>query len=209
VRDRLAGLLLFLPVPVVLWLFTRPPFGVLASLALGTVLMVTHRLYARPFARRRSARLCLWCAGPAEGPEIVVDEPTGPAVWRACGPEHAGALGRVLAWADRHALMLRVGILGTLAVFLPAAFLAGAGRLGPVSTDDTIAFFRLGVAVTVLPLGWLSGRSGPPLERLRAPFPLHIQSLVGTWAVLWLFRLVGLVWLVLGAWHVLGVVGRA
>jgi hypothetical protein len=132
-----------------------------------------------------------------------VDEP-GPTAWRACGPEHAGSLGRVLAWADRHALLLRVGILGTLAVFLPAALLAGMGRLGRFSTEDTVAFFRFGVAVTVLPLGWLSARPGPlPPGRLRAPFPLHIQSLIGTWAVLWLFRLVGLLWLVLGSRHLL------
>jgi hypothetical protein len=30
------------------------------------------------------------------------------------------------------------------------------------------------------------------------PFPLHIQALIGTGLVLWLFRLVGLVWLALG-----------
>lgn len=35
----------------------------------------------------------------------------------------------------------------------------------------------------------------------RVPFPVHIQALIGTWAVLWLFRLVGLVWLVQGLLH--------
>ncbi len=46
--DRLLGLLLFLPVPLVLWLLTRQPLGTLASLAIGFALMATHRLYARP-----------------------------------------------------------------------------------------------------------------------------------------------------------------
>ena len=44
-RDRLLGLLLFLPVPLVLWLFTRQPLSTLASLAVGFALMATHRLY--------------------------------------------------------------------------------------------------------------------------------------------------------------------
>jgi len=30
--DRVAGIVLFLPVPLVLWLFTRAPLGVAASL---------------------------------------------------------------------------------------------------------------------------------------------------------------------------------
>jgi hypothetical protein len=37
---------------------------------------------------------------------------------------------------------------------------------------------------------------------LPVPFPVHIQALIGTWAVLWLFRIVGLAWLALATWHV-------
>ncbi len=66
-----------------------------------------------------------------------------------------------------------------------------------------MAVFRLGVAVTVLPFGWLAAARGPaggPSGRL--PFPVHIQALVGTVWVLWLFRLVGLWWLAAGLLHV-------
>jgi hypothetical protein len=56
----------------------------------------------------------------------------------------------------------------------------------------------------VLPLGWLSSPADPPSpEAARLPFPLHIQALVGTAVVVWLFRLVGLLWLGLGLWHAL------
>ena len=59
-----------------------------ASIALGVLLMGTHRLYARPFARRRAARRCLWCGGPVDGGvEVAVAEPGGTVSWRACGPE--------------------------------------------------------------------------------------------------------------------------
>ena len=61
--DRLLGVLLFLPVPVVLLLFTRMPLGVGESLALGVAITITHRFYARPFARSRADRRCLWCGG--------------------------------------------------------------------------------------------------------------------------------------------------
>jgi hypothetical protein len=48
----------------------------------------------------------------------------------------------------------------------------------------------------VLPLGWLAIRRPPSADPLRVPFPVHIQALVGSWTVMWLFRVVGAVWLV-------------
>src|SRR5262245_49096164 len=153
--DRTAGGLLFLPVPVVFLLFTQQPFGLAASLGAGVVLMVTHRLYARPFALARAQRRCLWCGGAAAGgPTLEVAEPLGTTAWRACGPAHGNALARVLSWAELHARGLRFGILGTLGLFLIGALLAGAGRLGRATVGDAVGFFRLGIAASVLPLGW-------------------------------------------------------
>lgn len=200
-RDRVAGLLVFLPVPAVLVLFTQAPLGVGASIALGVLLMGTHRLYARPFARRRAARRCLWCGGPVDGGvEVAVAEPGGTVAWRACGPEHAARLARLLGWAGGHPLFLRLGILGTLGTFLPVVLAASAGRLGPVTVDDAVALFRLGIALTVLPLALLGPR-GEPAADPRSPFPLHLQALLGSAAVLWLFRLVGVAWVALAAAH--------
>lgn len=202
-KDRAAGLLLFLPVPIVLWLFTRQPLGPWASLGLGIALVLTHRLYARPFALSRSGRRCLWCGGPAGGgPELSLEEPTGPTSWRACGGVHAAPLARTLGWAAEHRLWLALGILGTLALFLALAVAAALGRPAWLEAADAVAVLRLGVALTVLPFGWLGPRHGPstgPSRRL--PFPVHIQALVGTLWVLWLFRLVGLWWLVAAVAH--------
>lgn len=209
VRDRLLGLLLFLPVPLVLWLFTRAPLGELASLALGTALMASHRLYARPFALARATRRCLWCGGPAGGGAVALEvrEPFGPTQWRACAEPHARRAAGLLTWASARGGFLKAGILGTLALFLLAGFAHAAGVRLPVAYDGLSALFRLGIALTVLPLGWIGGRAGgDPSATLASPFPLHIQALVGSHAVVWLFRLVGLAWLALSL-RDLGLVG--
>jgi hypothetical protein len=195
------GSLLFLPVPLVLLLFTRAPFGPLASLGLGVVVMLTHRLYARPWALARANQRCLWCTQAAAGPELVVEEPFATTTWRACDTAHADSARRFLGWSSAHGSFLKAGILGTLAVFLVAALLAALDRLGPLGYADAVAFFRLGIAVTVLPLGWLGLRRAPEPGPPRVPFPVHIQALVGSWTVMWLFRVVGAVWLVQAVLH--------
>ncbi len=199
---RVVGLLLFLPVPVVLWLFTRQPLGPWASLGLGVALMATHRLYARPFALAGASRRCLWCGGAAgEGPPLEVEEPLGRTSWRACGDGHADRLARTLGWAARRRLFLAVGILGTLAVFLAGAVAAALGWPAWLEPGDPVALLRLGVAATVLPLGWIAPSGPLPPASRRLPFPVHIQALLGTLWVLWLFRLVGLWWLGAGLLH--------
>ena len=203
--TRALGILLFLPVPIVLWLFTRAPLGVGASLGLGVVLMATHRLYARPFALGRAEARCLWCGGAAgEGPRFEVEEPFGTTPWRACGAPHAERLARLLGWASAHALGLKAGILGSLFAFLPLALLADRGWLGPLGYPDVVDLFRVAVALSVLTLALRYAGAVPAASgRLRSPFPIHIQALIGSAVVLWLFRLVGLAWLGLALHHFL------
>lgn len=202
--SRVSGVLLFLPVPLVLALFTRFPLGVDASLALGVALVLTHRLYARPFALKRAGSRCLWCAGPADGgPALELREPFGTTAWRACTPAHAERLRRTFGWAARQASFLKAGILGALGLFLAGALASARGATGALTPGDWSAFFRVAIALTVLPLGLLGPRAAPAADAApRVPFPVHIQALIGTWAVLWLFRLVGVAWLALGLRHV-------
>ena len=82
-----------------------------------------------------------------------------------------------------------------------AEFTPGQGR--KVTVDGRhVAVFRLGIALAVLPFGWLAPLAGPPGgPKRRLPFPLHIQALLGTLWVVWLFRLVGLWWLVAALVH--------
>jgi hypothetical protein len=169
-----------------------------ASIGLGVLLMAAHRLYARPFALSRADRRCLWCGGAAgDGPRVPVEEPSGPTTWRACGERHRDSLTRVFGTADRWRWFLRIGILGPLGLFLGGAVPAAFGWLGPITFEDTSAFFRLGVSLTVLPFGAFAAVLGPRTAgTIRVPFPVHVQALVGTAVMLWLFRIVGIVWVV-------------
>jgi hypothetical protein len=209
VPDRWRGALLFLPVPLVLFLFTRAPLGIAWSLVLGVAVMVTHRLYARPFALARASRRCLWCgrALPPGSPALTVEEPIDTTRWHTCAGGHEERARRFLGRAGRHSLALRIGILLPLAVFLATAGLAAARYPWPVTFGDAVAGFRLAIASTLLPLALatsLEDRGRPlPADPLRVPFPVHIQALIGTRAVLWLFRIMGTLWLLAGAAHFL------
>ena len=205
--DRLVGLLLFLPVPVVLWLFTRAPLGVGPSITLGLLLVITHRLYARPWALARADRRCLWCGGAAgEGAHRVeVVEPQGRTAWRACSAPHADRLRRTLGWTARRRLPVLAGIGGAILLQVLGGPLAARGWLGPASFDDLSHAFRALVALTVLPLALIGPFSRDPRpDPPRLPFPVHIQALIGTGAVMWLFRVVGAIWLAQGLIYWLG-----
>ena len=109
--------------------------------------------------------------------------------WTACTGSHRERLESFLGWATRYGLFLKIGIAGTLLAYLVAV------PLQLWTPQDLSHGFRFLIAVTVLPLGWL-GPGGSPVDRPRVPFPVHIQGLIGTLAVSWLFRIVGLVWLI-------------
>jgi hypothetical protein len=205
VPNRLAGVLLFLPVPLVLFLFTRAPLGILPSLGVGVLLVLTHRLYARRWALSNASTRCLWCGADispdaASTLALVVEDPLGRASWRACDEAHARSERAVLAWSQRHGLFLKVGILGTLVVFLAWALAAGLGWLNREAFGDAVTFFRLAIAVSVLTLATLAPRAllDGRADVVRSPFPVHLSALIGLGFVLWLFRLVGLLWLVQG-----------
>lgn len=206
--TRLVGVLLFLPVPLVLALLTRQPLGLRTSLATGVLLMATHRLYARPYALRQANQRCLWCArqlapGATTTRPLRLREPFGESDWWACDEAHHARLGRLLGWARAHATGLRAGILGALLALLAGLSVRAAGWTRGPTVADCVALFQFGVAAAVLPLSILGPRARTvSVEPLPVPFPVHIQALIGTAAVMWLFRLVGAAWLALALTHV-------
>jgi hypothetical protein len=199
VGVHLTGLGLFLFIPFVLYLFVAHPEPIAASLVTGVVTMLGHRLVARPFMERVRGERCIWCAkvfapGAAREPVALVagDDATG---FVACA-HHAAPAGRFLSWVDRLRLPLRAGIALPLVGLLVALALAAAGR-GAALPWATEAFrLVVGLTVNLAALGPTLGRPGSPP---RAVFPPHNFALLGVRNLLWIFRLVGLWWIVTGA----------
>ncbi len=194
-RLQLTGVLLFLFIPLVLFLFVRHPRPVGLSLAAGVILMVGHRFLARPYMARALAAKCLWCnrALPAESETLELATGARPLSARCC-PGHREPAARFFAFADALKLALRAGIFLPLLLLLLGSLAATAlGRAVPLASITALFQLVVGVTVNLAALGpWL----GRPVERAAVPFPVHNFFLLGVRNLLWIFRLVGLWWIV-------------
>lgn len=193
------GLLLFLPIPLVLFLFVRHPEPVGLSLLAGVVLMLGHRFVARPWMERVRLAKCLWCNRflPADAPgteRLEIATSGGPLVARCCAGHHDPAA-RYLAFLDAWSWPLRLGIFLPLLLLLGslAAFALRGGGFVPTTT----ALFKLviGATVNLAAFGYLAASPHP---RPRVPFPPHNFFLLGIRNLLWIFRLVGIWWIIQG-----------
>lgn len=196
---RLAGILLFLFIPLVLVLYLRMPLGPAPSLGLGVAIMIGHRFVARPWFRKHLDERCFWCGAP----RAVVEAPfhsKGDEIeaW-ACGASHAG---RVLAFARlvaRARVPLAILILVPVFLYLVNGVAAVSG-LPSVGWEAARWGFKVPIAAAVvtLSLAWPAGRgltSAPAVD-----FPVHNLFLLGIGNTLWVFRVVGVWWLVEAAW---------
>jgi hypothetical protein len=193
------GLLLFLFIPVVLFLFVRHPRPIGASLAAGLVLIVAHRAVARPWAARVRSAKCLWCNRMLTDSTQAVDLELNAGAERLdarCCPEHRLPAAKFFSWLDRAKTPLRLGIflplLALIVALAAAAF--GYGEKLPLAT----AIFQLVVGLTVNlgAWGYLGQTERAPLA---VPFPAHNFFLLGVRTLLWIFRGVGIWWIWVGA----------
>jgi hypothetical protein len=205
-RLQAAGILLFLFIPLVLWLFVRHPRPLAASLAAGIVLMIGHRFLARPYMRQALLWKCVWCnrvppAASAEAGVASLELLTGDGVATAhCCPRHRPLAARFFQFLDLARWPLRLGIFGPLLLLLGALVAAAVGHPGRLAAAT--AFFQLAVGLTVSAAAWgyLLGQPGGDLRApIAVPFPTHNFFLLGLRALLWIFRLVGAWWIVRGA----------
>ncbi len=198
---RLAGLLLFLFIPLVLFLFVVHPEPLGLSLGAGVVLMIGHRRLARPYMMRSLPVKCLWCnrllaeGGPSETLELQTGG--GPLTARCC-PGHRPPAARFFAWLDALRWPLRAGIFVPLLLLLGTLALAAFGQDAPLPPLPPLpivtAWFKLliGVTVNLAALGPLVRRERSAPE---VPFPAHNFFLLGVRNLLWVFRLVGVWWI--------------
>jgi hypothetical protein len=192
------GVLLFLFIPVVLVLFVRHPEPIAASLGAGVVLMLGHRFLARPFMERVRPVRCVWC-GRFLGEEFarlsIANKDETEVELRAC-PAHAEPTDRFFAWLQRIKPILRAGIFVPLLALLVALGFAVAGNREPLERVTKLFQLVVGVTVNIAAAGTL-WRS--PQQPLRSVVPLHNFYLLGIRNILWIFRLVGIWWIWVGA----------
>ena len=191
------GLLLFLFIPLVLFLLLRQPIGPGWSVAVALAIMFGHRFLAAPWMAKFADVRCLWCGRvpAAEALPVVA----GGREWRmtACSERHAASTARFLGFVSRFRVPIGIAIFAPLAWLVVASLSAAAGR--PLLPHDANALiFRVVVAAgvvtaSIVPFVFRFSTAAPPL---RCPFPLHNLFLLGIRNVLWVFRLVGAWWLV-------------
>jgi hypothetical protein len=159
--------------------------------------MVGHRFLARPYMRRVLTAKCLWCnlaLPPAEGVAFALRAGQETLTARSC-PAHRSPLASFFGFLAAARWPLRLGIFVPLLVLVGTLAAAAAGEEArlPAAT----AFFKLAIGVTVhiAALGALLGRER---ELPAVPFPAHNFFLLGVRNLLWIFRLVGVWWIVQG-----------
>ncbi|MEM9557696.1 MAG: hypothetical protein AAGC60_25785 [Acidobacteriota bacterium] len=203
--DHLLGVALFLFIPLVLFLFVGHPEPIGASLAGGVVLMLGHRLLARPFMRRVAPRRCLWSGGGLQGHAAETLELGGQAA--RVRADHGRDLRRFFTFLQRYRILLRLGIFVPLVLFLLALLGAALGLLDAARLAVATDAFRLVIGLTVNAAAWGWLFLDPPDDHFEVPFPVHNFFLLGVRALLWVFRLMGLWWIAAGALGLARLVG--
>ncbi|HEY0511570.1 MAG TPA: hypothetical protein VGH73_06680 [Thermoanaerobaculia bacterium] len=199
--NRLAihatGGLLFLFIPLVLFLFVRHPAPVGVSLGAGVALIAVHRFLARPYMERVLPVKCLWCNRvPPASPASLELRSGGRGIEARCCAAHRQPAAKYFSFLHAWRWPLRLGIFVPLLFLLVALAAAAVGQPAPVSLATTWFKLVVGVTVNVAAFGYfaagVAAREHAPIE---VPFPVHNFFLLGVRNLLWIFRLVGLWWI--------------
>ena len=187
------GVLLFLFIPVVLYLFVRHPEPVGVSLAAGVLLMMGHRFLARPYMERVLTVKCVWCNRvPPDAAETLEIRAGGKVLGARCCAVHRKPAAKFFAFLYAWRWPLRLGIFVPLLLLLIVLAADAAGRPTPVNLVTNWFKIIVGITVNVAAFGYFAARERPPLQ---VPFPAHNFFLLGVRNLLWIFRLVGIWWI--------------
>jgi hypothetical protein len=196
-KIQATGILLFLFIPLVLFLFVRHPEPLGLSLAAGIVLMLGHRFLARPYMERALSWKCIWCNRvlPAGEGDVLELRANGRDLQARCCNGHREPAGRFFSFLAAWRWPLRAGIFVPLLLLLAALTAAAFGR--DAALPAATALFRLviGITVNLAAFGYLPMPPLPGRLPTAVPFPVHNFFLLGVRALLWIFRLIGIWWI--------------
>ena len=195
---RIQGLLLFLFIPLVLWLFLAQPVHPLAALLLGIALMFAHRLVAAPFVDKHLDKRCVWSGAEiAPGCSYKIESSGKVRSFNAMTDAHRDRAARFFTFAQKFAWPLRVAILGPLAFYLAMELLRLLGR-EVTSHELNAAIFQGLIGLTTLTT-FVAHRFVEPIPHMKGPvkfpFPVHNVALLGVFWTLLVFAGVGAWWL--------------
>ena len=189
-RVHTLGILLFLFIPLVLFLFLKHPFGVLTSFVFAIVIMISHRFVAIPFMNRFKNSRCLWCGRTSR---TRVKQSVGPIEFEFCQQNCITKAKQFFDFCSTYALILRVGIFIPLAWYVITMTLT-ALNLIHFPEDWNHFIFQFFIAITVVSISFLY-RIGKETDTLTFPFPIHNLFLLGIQNTLIVFRIVGIWWI--------------
>jgi hypothetical protein len=191
---HVCGVLLFLFIPLVLFLFIRYPFGIIPSFAAAIGIMILHRFVAIPFMNRFRKSRCLWCgrtARPRMGQSVECGKPIE---FEFCQERCIGRAKRFFDFCSRYAMLLRAGIFLPLGWYVVTMIL-DAFNIYRFPRDWNQFMFQFFIACTVVSISFLY-RTGKETDTPAFPFPIHNLFLLGIQNTLQVFRYVGIWWIV-------------
>jgi hypothetical protein len=190
-KIHIIGILFFLFIPLVLFLFLKHPFGVLTSFVIAIIIMIGHRFVAIPFMNRFKHWRCLWC-GRTSRPRIKQN--VGSIEFEFCQQNCITKAKRFFDFCSRNSLLLRVGIFIPLGWYVISMIIT-ALNLIHFPEDWNHFIFQFFIAITVVSISFLY-RTGKETTTPSFPFPIHNLFLLGIQNTLIVFRIVGIWWIV-------------
>jgi hypothetical protein len=197
----LTGVLLFLFIPLVLFLFLRYPMGVRLSFLIAISLMLGHRFVAIPFMNRYRLKRCLWC-GKTERPRTNLEVHAGKSLqFEFCKNGCFSNAKRFFDFCNRYKTLLRIGIFIPLLWYLITMMMVSY-ELFSFPYDWNNFIFRFFIACSVVAISFLF-KTGHEVSNPHFPFPIHNLFLLGIRNTLMVFRLVGIWWILAGLYFLI------
>ena len=200
-KIHLVGILLFLFIPLVLFLFLRFPFGVIPSFVIAIVIMFGHRLLAIPFMNHYSHQRCFWCGRTARTRNTIGISARQIQKIELCREECTGNALRFFDFCSARKILIRIGIFIPLIWYVITTPLIQLQILQGSIPWNRFAF-QFFIAITVVSLSFLY-RSGREVKSPAFAFPIHNLFLLGARNTLQVFRYVGLWWIAISLLFVL------
>jgi len=196
---HLLGVLLFLFIPLVLYLLLKLPFGVGPSLGIALLIIAGHRFVVGNFVRRHSRERCFWCGRTGKQRQRMTVSSRGSndngngTMYEFCVDRCSAKAKRFFYFCNRYKNYIRAGIFGPLIFYALTVPLFLINN--PIVSMGWETFvFRFFIACTVVAVSFFPIK-GESQRSLSFPFPAQNLFLLGIQNTLFVFRYVGILWI--------------